>query len=190
MDLHPDQNPRPHRRRASGRFLQAALLVTAFVLLGFWIQSRFRSVYVNRTTVAMRGDGDEAAGRQFALCSHDGRAWFAFAQSIAVDDAGQLPHRARWRVGHSRDQPYRRMSAPPWLAPVVDWDENQGSKTHIVYVTVSYWSLIVALGLTAWATGRSSRLQRRRARRGLCVGCGYDVRMSPERCPECGLVNG
>ena len=188
MDFLPDENRRPRPRRRSGWYLQAALLVTALVLLALWIQSRFRSVYVNRTTVVTLRGGDDAAARQYALCSHDGRAWFALARSQAVDGAGQLPRRARWRVGSSDDQPYSRMSAPAWLAPVVDWDARQGSKTHIVYVAVSYWPLITALGVVAWATGRSSRLLRRRARRGLCVTCGYDVRMSPERCPECGLT--
>lgn len=38
---------------------------------------------------------------------------------------------------------------------------------------------------TAAETVRLVR-SRRRIRRGLCPGCGYDVRHSPNRCPECG----
>jgi hypothetical protein len=61
------------------------------------------------------------------------------------------------------------------------------------YVAViPYWLLMVAAaaypvtcGVRSWWLRRRSDL---RAGRGMCLVCGYDVRATPARCPECGAV--
>jgi hypothetical protein len=168
-----------------------ALIVTSFVLLGLCLHSLFQGAFVNRTMLVTTRDGDEAAVLERAVCSMDGRIWYAFAQSLAVPNVEQLPHRTRWRGGrYADDQPYHRMSAPAWLAPIVDWSAGTTRKSRIIFIAVSYWPLMITTAVCAWLAGRSSRLRRRRARSGLCEACGYDVRATPQRCPECGLAAG
>lgn len=55
-------------------------------------------------------------------------------------------------------------------------------------VTVPWWSIVA--GLLAMPALRAARWarRRRRARRNCCVACGYDLRGSPGRCPECGTI--
>jgi len=54
------------------------------------------------------------------------------------------------------------------------------------------WSLAVlaaALPIGRVATFRRNALRRRQARDGKCLNCGYDLRSTPERCPECGTIS-
>lgn len=58
-------------------------------------------------------------------------------------------------------------------------------------VWLPYW--VPAAGLAILPASAATRVAKRRreARRrkkGLCPGCGYDLRGTPERCPECGMM--
>jgi hypothetical protein len=54
------------------------------------------------------------------------------------------------------------------------------------------WLLLIAFSISppreAIRFMRLSRIERRRAA-GLCTDCGYDLRGSQERCPECGAIS-
>lgn len=55
---------------------------------------------------------------------------------------------------------------------------------------VIYLSHAVLFGMTAAMSGIMIRWTRRRKNpdRGMCVQCGYDLRATPDRCPECGTI--
>jgi hypothetical protein len=49
--------------------------------------------------------------------------------------------------------------------------------------TIPFWAFLVGLSGVAYSL-RGSRS--REGKRGHCATCGYDLRATPERCPECG----
>lgn len=57
-------------------------------------------------------------------------------------------------------------------------------------VFVPHWAIALLLVIlpAIWLPRELRR--RRRLRHGLCVKCGYDLRASPTRCPECGTATG
>ena len=69
----------------------------------------------------------------------------------------------------------------PWFSPL-------GS---VWMLGVPLWIpflLFAAYPTLAFIRGPLRRYRRRK--RGLCVTCGYDLRGSPKRCPECGVEVG
>jgi hypothetical protein len=53
-------------------------------------------------------------------------------------------------------------------------------------VGVPHWFIILITGPLPLRRLLRIRRRRQRRKRGLCVNCGYDLRASPDRCPECG----
>lgn len=63
------------------------------------------------------------------------------------------------------------------------------SQTHSRRIcTVPCWAVTVALGI-APISRLLLHLRTHARRRGRCRSCGYDLRATPDRCPECGAVS-
>lgn len=79
-----------------------------------------------------------------------------------------------------------------WIVPGMGWDRPPGGFS----VVVSHWLLSLSTGALALGVLGRSLARRWSARRALighwCPNCGYDLRASPDRCPECGraVANG
>ena len=56
------------------------------------------------------------------------------------------------------------------------------------FVIVPLWLLIGASAAASFLFWRLARAARRRAELGLCPKCGYDLRATTDRCPECGTT--
>jgi hypothetical protein len=61
------------------------------------------------------------------------------------------------------------------------------------WIVVPHWFaalLLSALPLLRARGYQRSRRSRRRSSQGRCARCGYDLRATPDHCPECGLSRG
>jgi hypothetical protein len=90
---------------------------------------------------------------------------------------------------------YRDAKSPWWF------DENAGN--HIMsisptpagsanltmrFVCVPIWVIVALTVVPPLALRvRVARVRWRRSRQGLCPKCGYDLRGTPQQCPECGM---
>lgn len=133
-----------------------------------------------------------------------GRGWIGFAsiRRIVRQNWFDLPDLTRNRqmfdaifAEELNGKPY---ASVPGYAAWQGWKYNWGNfqvarldyKPPEIYrgysITVPWW--LVAGILVSVPSFRLARWAKRwrRLRRGLCVTCGYDLRATPGRCPECG----
>jgi hypothetical protein len=89
-------------------------------------------------------------------------------------------------------QPPRAAVAPSAGSSVALGDFMVGHFGYPLYswrASVPFWAIALTVGVVPLAR-LAGRVRRRRARRAglLCGNYGYDLRATPERCPECGAV--
>ena len=82
-----------------------------------------------------------------------------------------------------------------WLGFCLEpsWEQAPGDKTYDCWFTgagVPYWFMctVAALPGLLWVRQRCRAVLQKTT--GCCSTCGYDLRATPDRCPECGTVVG
>ena len=187
------------RRRIFNLWSTLALLLgTALVVM--WVRSYFVSEQVGHWS--RRVEAGTVVEESYGVYSGRGRFGFGnarFAQPAEEYELAKLPYpptlfeRRGW-ITDAPAWPLHFMDALRGLngveLPLGVRDLVKPSEFHQKILSVPYWLLLAILvapfvfhRLDVWL-----RRQRERdiARIGLCPVCGYDLRATPGRCPECG----
>jgi hypothetical protein len=82
-----------------------------------------------------------------------------------------------------------------WIPPVhglagVRWDTSKdlGLSDTSCRLDIPMWLILIFFNIIPLIAAFRISRRRRRNKKGLCPTCGYDLRATPDRCPECGTV--
>ena len=171
----------------------AIFATNAIVWMRSWAGQDFVTYEIGRA----RRDGSGSEGTEFGAASESGCIRIGKVKTTQgigpatgpFDETRQWHSSWNGEVGTSfnSDSEAHRFFGGGWSNGEHDYFANVTSTT----VTVPCWMIAIGSGLLPSFFGaqlfrRFRREQRRRC--GFCVACGYDVRASPSRCPECGTT--
>jgi hypothetical protein len=152
-------------------------LATLAVILHTTRQWHYYATYTTYYNVAdygFRHDGTcrikLVDGQLSAVRRHDDRTW------LFADQASTARRGWSWGRSDARAFPGMHAGSGIWFRA-----DRAGWGLELPLWTV----VIVSLALPARLLMLRLAVTKRRA--GFCANCGYDLRATPERCPECGL---
>jgi hypothetical protein len=195
------------RRRLLWLIGRLPILGTLFLCAGasaLWVRSYWR--YDGAGTSALRSDDMTrndlhlASSRGSLLLSRT-TSWlspleFGLSRERYAAMGGRSGRVGGWSAGKPTDLPQYKEGWPKFLRFGFMWDhqvgKNKRGEIKIVFtaVMVPWWCVVALTGMlpAAWCARRLWMAARARVRRhaGRCAACGYDLRGTPGRCPECG----
>ena len=158
--------------------LVAALsLAVSAAACAVWVRSYWASQYLGRSHAAGWVGGLSMSGIlriERGLYAGDAPGWY---YETAPPDSLRHEVEARDRTGG------RLLQRLGFAFARIDY--GNGQRRYAVYLP--HWSVALVFGVPPARWLRAARKRRRRRlNAGRCRRCGYDLRATPDRCPECG----
>lgn len=182
-------------RRNLFAFVSATSLLLCLTACGLWVRSYWQA--------------DELVAGYWHYQYHPGFTNYYDAWEMnAFNNRGRIMMRAHLcaciagpgRYESAPRQKGRLVIAGPADYRLLDFEENLGkghgvaaaagfryrSNQRVLALSVPHAAMVVSLAVLPLIAVVRLRRSRRARRMGLCLHCGYDLRATPDRCPECG----
>jgi hypothetical protein len=144
----------------------------------FWVQDLINYVRESKGPTEIRYTAVQFASQYGCLVTN----WSEHYVSIPAGDSSSDVFIPVLGLKHDSYRSYANRVTKSWPMPSV---AGNGPETIVV---LPYWLLlIVSLPLPIYSTIAHLRAARA-SRPGRCRACGYDLRATPDRCPECGAI--
>jgi len=110
-----------------------------------------------------------------------GRGTVNYSNPTMLGDMRHFPLQLRYPL-----DTYTKPSPPAFAGFQMFHASSQYERYAGIVAPMWFW-VVVFLPLPFLAI-RSTYRERRRRQTGCCLKCGYDLRATPDRCPECGTI--
>ena len=168
----------PMKRRLLNLLTAVSLLLCA-ATVALWVRSAEVSDMVGLTWGARSVWAKSRAGsvelEWLSWPPSEVRAWQRFSHLIAEESKPFPPARGAARSGQAGDGKRFRAYRDRTARGTPSWG-----------VVFPHWAMALATTVVPAIWLARARGRRRRRHAGLCTRCGYDMRATPDRCPECG----
>ena len=155
-------------KRWAFNIIAAGSLALGLLTAGLWVRSYWH----------MNAVSYNAQSWYIQIANPKGQVW------LWRHTGGSYDGSPGWRHDRHRTYDLQVVYGPPhWkFGPVEGW-----RRFSYRFLAIRCWALVLLFSLppSAWLL-RGPLLRRRRVKLGLCRHCGYDLRATPGRCPECG----
>ena len=173
------------------KILTILSLIGLLMTVGLWVRSFW---FVDFVTIPITG----AANLSFSsglgeLCvgkhtdsGRVGRGSFGLGSTDAAEYRQLVEHAVPIMVQSPRYLEFSTHSpeAIRWGRRILSFP---GRRRDVSFLVLPHWYLLILLGAVPLTFGCGEYCRhRKRKKLGLCVKCGYDLRGSKDRCPECG----